>query len=269
MKKLLLYTILILGAIAFAYPFVWMALATVRPELEIGSLSPIPSAWSWESYRLVWASIPIGRGFLNSALVTGAVTTSALVMGSMAAYSLAKLRWRGREAVFSLLLFTMMVPFMVLLIPLYTLVVSFGWTDSYAGLILPFAVNATTILILRQSFLTVPQAILDAARIDGCSEVRILFTIVWPLSVPALITAGILVFIGTWNEVLWPLIVVREPLTMTMPQMVTLFAVGGGASAKLGPQLAAALLLALPVILAYAFFQRAFIGSLATTGLKG
>lgn len=269
MKRVLAYIALVVGALVFAYPFVWMLMATFKPELEIGELALLPSTWTTESYRLVFESIPIGRAFLNSVIVAAAVTTSVLVFGSMAAYALARLEWRGRDAVFNLILFTMMVPFMVMLIPLYTLVVGFGWTDSLVGVIVPFAMNATAVLILRQSFLSVPRDILDAARIDGCGEGRILFTVVWPLSVPALVTAGIITFIGNWNEVLWPLIVIRQEDWMTMPQMVTLFAVGGGADARLGPQLAAALLLGLPVIVAYLFFQRHFIASLASTGLKG
>lgn len=269
MRKLVLYSVLVVGALVFAYPFVWMVLASLRPELEIGALNPWPSVWTAESYRAVFETIPIGRSFWNSVVVAVAVTASALVFGSMAAYALAKLRWRGRDGVFNLILFTMMVPFMVLLIPLYTLVVGFGWTDSLVGLIVPFMMNATAVLILRQSFLAIPQDLLDAARIDGCSELRILFTVVWPLAIPALVTAGIIVFIGVWNEVLWPLIVVRQEAKMTMPQMVTLFAVGGGAEGKLGPSLAAAVLLGLPVIAAYLVFQRHFIRSLASTGLKG
>jgi multiple sugar transport system permease protein len=263
------YTALILGAAVFAYPFLWMLFATFKPEIELASLNPFPTIWTTESYRLVFENLPIIRSFLNSVLVAVTVTSSALVFGSMAGYSLAKLEWRGRDTVFSLILFTMMVPFLVLLIPLYTLVVSLGWTDSPAGLAIPFMMNATAVLILRQSFVAIPSDLLDAARIDGCNEWRILFTIVWPLSIPALVTAGIIVFIGNWNEVLWPLVVVRSQEWMTMPQIVALFGVGGGAEAKLGPQLAAALLLGLPVIIAYLFFQRHFIASMASSGLKG
>ncbi|WP_412070388.1 carbohydrate ABC transporter permease [Rubrivirga sp. IMCC43871] len=268
MRRALTYLALVVGAVVFAYPFVWMALATVTPEAEIGALAPIPSEWTAESYRLVFDAIPLGRAFWNSVVVTGLVTVFALVFGSLAAYALSRLAWRGREAAFGLVLFSMMVPFLVLLIPLYTLVVGFGWTDSYAGLVVPFMMNATSVLILRQHFLSLPQGLVDAARIDGAGEMRILFQIVWPLSVPALVTAGILVFVGSWNEILWPLLVVREEAMMTMPQMVTLFAVGGGAESRLGPQLAAALLLAVPVVLAYLVFQRRFVESLATTGLK-
>lgn len=269
MKRVLIYIALSLGAVVFGYPFVWMVLATFKPELEIGELAMLPSRWTTESYQLVFETIPIGRAFLNSLIVVTAVTASVLVFGSMAGYSLAKLRWRGREVVFTGILFTLMVPFLVMLIPLYTLVVSFGWTDSLLGLIVPFMMNATAVLILRQSFLTIPNDILDAARVDGCSEWRILFTVVWRLSVPALVTAGIIVFVGTWNEVLWPLVVIRKEEWMTMPQMVTLFAVGGGSSSRIGPQLAAALLLGLPVIIAFLFFQRHFVSSLASTGVKG
>jgi multiple sugar transport system permease protein len=269
MKKALSYTAMVLGALVFAYPFIWMALATFKPETEIGGLSLLPSEWTVDSYRQVFDTIPIGRSFLNSLAVVLAVTASALVFGSLTGYALAKLKWRGRDAVFSVILFTMMVPFMVMLIPLYTMVVTFGWTDSLTGLVVPFMMNATAVLILRQSFVTVPTDVLDAARIDGCSEPRILFTIVWPLSIPALVTAGIIVFIGSWNEVLWPIMVIRSEDWMTMPQMVALFSVGGGAQAKLGPQLAAAVLLAVPIILVYIAFQRHFVASLASTGVKG
>ncbi len=267
-KKIPIYIALVIGAVVFVYPFLWMLFATLKPELEIDRLALFPEIWTVDSYRLVFTAIPIERSFLNSLVVAVCVTASALVVGSMASYALAKLKWRGRNTVFNLILFTMMVPFLVMLIPLYTLVVKFGWTDSLVGLIVPFMMNATAVLILRQSFVTIPQDLLDAARIDGCSEWRILFRIVWPLSVPALVTAGIIVFIGNWNEVLWPLVVIRREEWMTMPQMVALFAVGGGSEGLLGPRLAAALLLGIPVILAYVLFQRHFIQSLATTGLK-
>ena len=269
MRRALTYLALGVGAVVFAYPFVWMALATFKPEVEIAALNPLPTRWSAGSYRFVFENVPLGRAFVNSVVVTSLVTALALLFGSTTAYALSRLRWRGREAAFAAILFTMMVPFLVLLIPLYTLVVRLGWTDAYAGLVVPFMMNATAVLILRQHFLTLPQGLFDAARIDGAGELTILFRIVWPLSVPALVTAGIIVFIGSWNEVLWPLMVVRDAEMMTMPQTVALFAVGGGAESRLGPQLAAALLLALPVIAAYAAFQRRFVESLATTGLKG
>jgi ABC-type glycerol-3-phosphate transport system permease component len=130
-------------------------------------------------------------------------------------------------------------------------------------------VSAFAILLFRQYFQSIPQDVIDAARIDGCSELRILFQIIWPLSVPALVTVGILTFMAVWNEVLWPLIVIRNRDLMTMPQLVALFAVGGQAEGLLGVKLASATLLALPIVVAYAFFQRYFIESMASSGLKG
>ncbi|HLA63201.1 MAG TPA: hypothetical protein VK610_02150, partial [Rhodothermales bacterium] len=128
MRRVLIYLALTVGAVAFAYPFVWMALATFKPEVEIGALNPLPTTWSLESYRFVLggASIDLKRAFLNSVLVTGFVTVLALLFGSLTAYALSRLTWRGRDAAFAVILFTMMVPFLVLLIPLYTLVVGLG-----------------------------------------------------------------------------------------------------------------------------------------------
>ena len=157
MKKITAYTALVVGALIFAYPFVWMLSASFKPEYEIGDMSLMASKWTFASYQLVFDTIPIFSAFLNSIIVSLAVTGAVLFFGSLAAYSLSKLKWRGRDTVFNLILFTMMVPFMVLLIPLYTLVVKFGWTDSLVGLIVPFMMNATALLILRQSFLTIPK----------------------------------------------------------------------------------------------------------------
>ena len=162
----------------------------------------------------------------------------------------------------------MMIPLQITLIPLYILMVKFGWVNSYLSLIVPWMVSALGIVMFRQYFQNIPQDIIDAARIDGCGELRIIFQIIWPISVPTLVTVGIITFMTIWNEVLWPLIVIRERALMTMPQLVTIFAVGGAAESQLGVQLAAATLLALPVIIAYAFFQKYFIESMATSGLK-
>jgi ABC-type glycerol-3-phosphate transport system permease component len=269
MKRLLLYIVLGLAGIVFIYPFLWMLSATLRPEVEIGGFGLIPSRLTIQSYLLVFEKIPILRAFANSLFVSASVTAGVLFFGSIVGYSLSRLRFRGREAIFWVILFTMMLPFQITLIPLYILMVKFGWVDSYLALIVPYMINAFSIVLFRQFFKTVPQDLIDAARIDGCSEMGILFRIFWPISVPALVTVGILTFMAVWNEVLWPLIVIRDRSLMTMPQLVTIFVVGGQAESQLGAQLAAATLLALPIVLAYAFFQRYFIESMATTGLKG
>lgn len=162
----------------------------------------------------------------------------------------------------------MTLPFQITLIPQYILMVKFGWVDTYWALIVPYLMNALGIIMFRQYFKSIPQDLIDAARIDGCGEMQIIFRILWPNSIPALVTVGIITFMASWNEVLWPLIVIRDEHLMTMPQLVTLFVVGGAAESQLGVKLAASTMLALPIILAYFFFQRYFIQSMASTGIK-
>ncbi|HKZ80877.1 MAG TPA: carbohydrate ABC transporter permease [Pyrinomonadaceae bacterium] len=268
MKRFLLYAILTVGALVFLYPFVWMLAATLKPELEIAGFNPLSSHFTLENYRFVLQKLPILRGFGNSLLVSIAVTTSVIVFGSMVGYALSRLHFRGRDLVFNLALATMMIPAQLTLIPLYTMMVKFGWVNSYLALIVPTMMSSYAALLFRQFFQSVPQSLIEAARLDGCSDWRILFTIVFPLSKPAIITVAILTFMGIWNDVLWPLMVIRDERLMTMPLMVTLFAVGGQAEARLGAQLAAATLLALPVIGAYLFLQRHLIESIATSGMK-
>ena len=162
----------------------------------------------------------------------------------------------------------MMIPFQITLIPTYVLIVKLGLVDIYAGLILPVMMSSFSILVFRQFFLTIPESLIESARLDGCNDLQILFKIIIPLSKPAVSTVGILTFMSSWNEVLWPLIVIRDEKLMTMPQLVTIFVLGGQAGSQLGVQLASATLLALPIIIAYSFFQRYFIESMATVGLK-
>ncbi|NUM78543.1 carbohydrate ABC transporter permease, partial [candidate division KSB1 bacterium] len=176
--------------------------------------------------------------------------------------------FRGKNVIFMLVIFTMILPVQLTLIPLYILMVKFGWVDTYLALIVPYGINALGVLMFRQAFKTIPQDVIDAARIDGAGEFGILFRIFWPLSVPTLITVGILTFMGIWNEVLWPILTIRKSELMVMPQLVALFVTGGAAESQLGVQLAAATLLALPIVIAYAFFQKYFIESMAATGLK-
>ncbi|GAB4334573.1 MAG: carbohydrate ABC transporter permease [Calditrichia bacterium] len=268
MRKAIFYLFLLFGALMFMYPFLWMLSASLSPETEIGRLTFLPDTFTLHNYQQVFQKIPITRSFFNSVLVSLAVTLGVLVFGSMVGYALSRLRFRGRNLIFFVIIFTMTLPFQITLIPQYILMVKFSWVDTYLSLIVPYLMNAFSILMFRQYFMSLPQDLIDAARIDGCNELQILFRILWPNSVPALITVGIITFMGVWNEVLWPLIVIRNEQLMTMPQLITLFAVGGRAESLLGVKLAAATLLALPIVLAYIFFQRYFIQSMATSGLK-
>lgn len=268
MKKIIMYILLILAAIAFLYPFIWMVSASFSEERSIMHITFFPIDFSLVHYTKLFDSIPILRSLLNSVFVAVVVTFGVLVSGSMVGYALARHRFKGRNLIFYLIIFTMTLPFQLTLIPNYILMVKFGWTNTFAALIIPGMLNAFAILLFRQHFLSIPQDLIDAARIDGCNEFRILFQVLWPVSVPTLITVGIITFMTTWNDVLWPIIVIRDEKLMTMPQLVTLFAVGGRSFGQIGMKLASATLLATPIIIAYLIFQKYFIESMAASGQK-
>jgi multiple sugar transport system permease protein len=266
--RIALYAVLAAAALTFIYPFLWMASSTFKSLSEIGTLSLIPDDPTLNNYRTMWARAPFGRALLNSALVATTITLSVLLSASITAYALARLHFRGRALLNAVTLAVLLVPGQLTLIPLYTLIVQLGWVDTYAALIVPYLFNATAILMLRQFFLQIPQSLIDSARMDGMSELRILFTIFWPLAKPVLATVAIFTFMGSWNEVLWPLLVVREQQLMTLPQLLTVFTLGGGAG-NIGVEMAAAMVLVVPVVVAYAFLQRYFIESMAGSGVKG
>lgn len=269
MKKLVLHLVLLAAAVSFIYPFLWMASASLKPAAEATSLNLLSSNFTFANYSAVFKKIPIARALLNSLIVAGCTTASVIFFSSLVGYALAKLKFKGREAVFMIVLFTMMIPGQLTLIPLYTLVVKLGWVDSYPGLIVPWMISAMAILIFRQTFVTIPGELMEAARIEGAGELKILTRIFWPLSKPAMVTVGIITFMNTWNEVLWPMMVIRKQTMMTMPQMITMFAVGGQAGGELGVELAASMLLVIPIVVAYVFFQRFFIEGIASSGIKG
>jgi multiple sugar transport system permease protein len=267
-KRILFYLALTVSALVFVYPFYWMIMASISPENEIGNLSLLPTSLTLGSYSQMLDKIPIGGAFVNSLIVASSITVGVLVFGSMIGYALSKLEFKGRDLIFYVIIFTMTLPFQITLIPQYIIMVKFRWIDTYWALIVPYFINALGIIMFRQYFKSIPQSLIDSARLDGCNELEIIFRILWPNSMPAIITIGIITFMASWNEVLWPLIVIRDESLMTMPQLVTLFAVGGRAESQLGVKLASAVMLALPIVLAYLFFQKYFIQSMASTGIK-
>jgi len=267
-RKLLVYAALTTAALSFIYPFIWMIGASLAPMNEVGKINLLPSHPTLSNFKVMFEKIPIGRSLVNSFLVAMSTTILVLITGSTVGYALAKMRFKGRQLIFYVIVFTMSLPFQITLIPNYITMVNTHLVDTFLALIIPFAVSAFAILMFRQAFQGLPQALIDAARMDGCNEPGIIFRVLWPNIKPTLVTVAILTFIGSWNEVLWPLIVIRDERLMTMPQLVTLFAVGGRADTQLGVKIAAAVLLALPVMIAFLFFQKHFIQSMASTGLK-
>jgi ABC-type glycerol-3-phosphate transport system permease component len=268
MKRTVLYIILSLAALIFLYPFIWMVSASLSSENGIRDLRFLPVDFTFDHYLTVYQSIPILRALFNSVFIASFVTLGVLVFGSMTGYALAKHRFNGRNLIFYMIIFTMTLPFQITLIPNYILMVEFQWVNTFAALIIPAVMNAFAIILFRQHFMSIPNDLIDAARIDGCNEMRILFQILWPNSIPTIITVGIITFMTSWNDVLWPIIVIRDEQLMTLPQLVTLFTVGGRSLAQIGVKLASATFLALPILIAYIIFQKYFIQSMASTGLK-
>lgn len=267
-KKVLIYVLLTAAAVTFIYPFIWMIGAALAPMHELDKMTLWPAHPTWSNFALLFQKIPIGRSFVNSILAAALTTALVLLTGSMVGYALARMQFKGRQLIFYVLVFTMSLPFQITLIPNYITMVNLRLVDTYVVLVIPFAVSAFAVLMFRQAFQGLPQALIDAARLDGCHEFSIIFRVLWPNIKPTIVTVAILSFIGSWNEVLWPLISVRNEKLMTMPLLVTLFAVGGRADSQLGVKIAAAVLLAVPVMIAFLFFQRHFVQSMASTGLK-
>src|SRR5688572_17293437 len=267
-KRIIMYLVLTAAAVTFIYPFIWMIGASLAPLHELGSMNLWPDNPTLGNFKSMFEKIPIGRSLFNSLLVAIITTSLVMITGSTVGYALAKMQFKGRQLIFYVIVFTMSLPFQITLIPNYITMVNLKLVDTFLALVIPFAVSAFAILMFRQAFQGLPQALIDAGRLDGCSEMGIIFRILWPNIKPTLVTVAILTFIGSWNEVLWPLIVVRDEKLMTMPQLVTLFSVGGRADSDLGVKIAAAVLLALPVMIAFLFFQKHFIQSMASTGLK-
>jgi multiple sugar transport system permease protein len=214
-----------LTAAVFLFPFFWMLSNALRPDREVFAMPPrlLPSAIQWYNFVAAWRYLPFGRFFLNSAFVAASVTVIVLVVSSLSGYAFARLKFPGRGGLFIVYLATLMVPQAVIVIPLFLMMGAFDWVDTYQGLIVPVAFSSFGTFLLRQFFLTIPQELEDAARIDGASHLRILLTIFLPLSLPALGLLALFTFTGQWNSFLWPLIAVNSTDHATLPLGLTMF----------------------------------------------
>jgi multiple sugar transport system permease protein len=263
------YVLLLIGLVSVILPFVYMVSSSLETAVQIGSLTPqfLPNPLIWSNYQQVWNDLPIARYFVNSAIVAITITLGQLLTSSMAAYAFARLRFRGRSTLFSLYLATLIIPSQVTLIPNYLIVRELHWHNTYAGLIAPFVVSVFSTFLLRQFFLTIPSDYEDAARIDGANHWQIYSRIILPLARPALATVVILTFLASWNNFLWPLVVVDSPSLITVPLSVTAYQ--GQFAIAWGPLMAAATLSLLPVLLVYVLMQKYVVEGIALTGQGG
>jgi multiple sugar transport system permease protein len=267
--KIILYAILILGLLVVVGPFIWMALSSFKPEAEIRAAPPTwwPHTWTLTNYRDLFSRLDFPRYFTNSVIVAALVTAGNLMFCSLLGYALAKLDFPGRKALFRTVLAMLMVPGMVLFVPQFVLVSNLGLANSYAGLVLPFLAGPFGVFLMRQFLLSIPDDLLEAARVDGAGEWRIFWRIVLPLCRPALATLGILTFLSSWNNFLWPLVVATTADKYTLPVALALFSVGQNRT-DYGLLLAGAVVVVLPVLIVFLLLQRHFMRGIATTGLK-
>jgi multiple sugar transport system permease protein len=265
---------LMLGALLFLFPFYYMVVGALQrePNTDISGAFPNPANLTFANFADINAQVNLIRTLINSGIFTGGVLLATFVIGLLAGYALAQLSFRGRSVVFNAMLLILILPFQLFMIPFYVLIVrTYGLADSYLGMILPFAVNATAVFIFRQFFLQLPRDLFDSARIDGASELMILRRIAIPLARPAIITAMIVTFIGPWNEFLWPFLITKQhdlqPLAVALANYIS--TVAARAANPFGSILAGAVVLVIPAVVVFVIFQRQFIESNLGSGVKG
>jgi multiple sugar transport system permease protein len=261
--------ILALAAAVALVPVIWTVLSSLKSNDSIFAVPMrwLPTSLLWNNYTDAFEVAPFSRYFLNSAIVAVSVTATTVFFGAMAGYGFSKFRFPGRNLMFGLILSTFMIPFPVIMIPLFVLVRNFGWVNTYWGLIVPGALTGFAVFMMRQFIQALPSELFDAARIDGAGEIRIFLTIVLPLARPALATLGILTFLDSWNNLLWPLIVIQSDEMETIPLGLTKFSTLY--SSNYAQMLAMAVIASLPVLIVFIIGRRQIINSLMLSGIKG
>ncbi len=264
-----LYGALSAALVTVVAPFVWMVLGSFKTEGELRQAPPTwwPQTATLDNYTQLFSRLDFGGYFTNSVVVATVVTIGNLLFCSALGYALAMLDFRGKKALFAVVMTTLMIPGVVTFVPLFVLVANAGLVDTLPGLFLPFLVSPFGVFLMRQFITGLPKELIDAGRVDGAGELRIFARIILPLCGPALATLGILTFLGSWNNFLWPLVVAQTEDTYTLPVALALYSTGQN-STQYGLLLAGATVVVLPVLIVFMVFQRRFIEGIATTGIK-
>ena len=267
--KLLTYAILIAGAVFILLPFVWMILTSVKPSKEVLKMPPvwIPSKIQWQNYVKAFKAVPFFTYLKNSILVTVMITSCELIPTLLAAYAFAQLEFRGKNLLFLLLVATMMVPGEILTIPNFVTLARLGWINTYKAMVAPWATSVFSIFLLRQQFASIPQSYYKAARMDGCSDLRYLFTVMVPMSRPTVVSIALLKIINSWNSYLWPLISTNSREMRTLPVGLAYFSTEAGTDYN--TLMAFSLMIIAPTIIVYLLTQKYIIQGVSKTGLKG
>lgn len=264
-----LYPVLAVLLVVVVSPFLWMVLGAFKTTPELRQVPPtvLPQDPTLDNITQLFTRLDFGTYFTNSLVVAVVVTVGNLLFCSMLGYALAMLEFKGKRIVFVTVLVTLMIPGVVTFVPLFVLVANAGLINSLPGLILPFLVSPFGVFLMRQFILGLPRDLLDAARVDGAGELRIFAQVFLPLCGPALATLGILTFLGSWNNFLWPLVVAQTEENYTLPVALALYSTGQN-STDYGLLLAGATVVIIPVLAVFLVFQRRIIEGIATTGIK-
>jgi multiple sugar transport system permease protein len=271
-RRIGLYSFLLLVVVVTAFPVVWMVLTSLKTPEETLQTPPVwlPGQPTTDAYGAVSDVIDVGRSFANSAIIAGTTTLGIIVTSLLAGYVFAKYRFRGRDAVFALLISTMFLPPIVTLIPLFRIVGEIGLDASLAGIIVPNLANAFGIFLMRQFIAGVPDELIEAARLDGASELRIVFTIVAPNVIPAIAALALFAFVYHWNSYLWPLTILQgneenAPIVVSLARLLTYT----GSAENTPLVMAGATLAVLPPLILFIFLQRIFVNTMSRTGMSG
>lgn len=264
--------IVLLGGILFLAPLVWMISASFKPLNEIYAYPPtiIPTNFTLANYQRLFTDWPFDRWYFNSLFVAIVSTIAVLFFTSLAGYAFAKFNFKGQNWLFVLLLGSTMIPFQLILVPLFILMSRLGWTSTYYALIVPFMAPALGIFLMRQYMLSIPTELIEAARMDGASEFRTYWKIVLPLARPALAAQAVLTFLGSWNSFLWPLSVLRGANMLTLPvgMQNMIGGVTAGSEPPIGASMAAATLVIIPVMILFLAVQKQYIAGLTAGSVK-
>lgn len=262
------YVVVTLLAIIFLFPILWVALSSFKSGSEMFRYPPtfFPENFTLENYRVAFEKGQFGRYFINSTIVSVLSTILTVIINTMAGYAFAKYKFKGSNALFIFFISTLMLPLEVLMIPIFQVVKFFGLYNTFAGIIIPPAATPTGVFLLRQYFLTVPNELIESARVDGASEKRIFFSMMLPIAKPAMSVLAIFSFMWRWNDFMWPLLVIRDVEKYTVQLALSNFV--GQFSVDWNSLIAMSVVAVIPVLIVFLMFQKQFVQGMTTSGMK-
>jgi multiple sugar transport system permease protein/alpha-1,4-digalacturonate transport system permease protein len=266
--NLFVWLVLVVGALVVAFPLYWMFATAVRPKKEIfsGGFDLVPSTLVWSNFSDAWNKLPWDQFYINSIAIAAIAVPITVFMNLLAGYTFAKYKFPGRDILFLLMISTLMIPIQVIMVPEFLIVAKLGWVNTWWGVLVPRAAEAFGLFMVRQFMVSIPDELIEAARLDGAGEFTIFRRVVLPLSWPVIAVLSIFTFMWRWNDFAWPLVVLQEQSAYTVPLGLSLMQ--GQYFTDWTGLMSMSLLSIIPMMLVFIFFQRYFIQGIASTGLK-